>query len=109
MPKYLGITILILVLLIPFLAHAQQVVSLPNPLTSDTFEELVDAVINWLLVITSPIVALLVVYAGAQMMFSGGSAEQASGAKKIIMYALIGYAVIISSKILVAVIKELFQ
>lgn len=112
MPKYLSITILILVLLLPLLAYGQgtpKVISLPNPLASDTFEELVDALINWLLIITSPIVALLVVYAGAQTMFSGGSAEQASQAKKIILYALIGYGVILTSKILVGVIKALFD
>lgn len=81
---------------------------LPNPLTSNTFEDLIETIINWLLIITGPIVALLVVFAGARIAFSGGSAEQVKGARDMIIYALIGYTVIIVAKVLVGVIKGLF-
>lgn len=83
-------------------------ISLPNPLTSNTFEELITTIINWLLVITGPIVALLIVFAGARIAFSGGSAEQVKGARDMIVYSLIGYTVIIIAKVLVAVVKGLF-
>jgi len=93
-----------------FFAEAAEpaVISLPNPLTSETFEELINVIINWLLVITGPIVALLIVFAGAQIAFSGGSAEQVKKARDMIIYALVGYTVIIVAKVLVGVIKGLF-
>ncbi len=89
-------------------ANEPAVISLPNPLTSETFEDLVNTLINWLLVITGPIVVLFIVFAGAQIAFSGGSAEQVKKARDMIVYALIGYTVIIVAKVLVGVVRGLF-
>lgn len=104
------LAVLALIFLPPLFAGAQSTttISLPNPLTSNTFEELIETIINWLLIITGPIVALLVVFAGARIAFSGGSADQVKGARDMIIYSLIGYTVIIVAKVLVAVIKGLF-
>lgn len=85
------------------------VISLPNPLSSETLEQLIDVVINWLLVITLPIVIFLIVYAGAQILISGIAPKQREEAKNVIKYALIGYVIILLAKILVGVVKGLFS
>jgi len=108
MKKILLLTIL---LGLPFFAFAQaspSVVSLPNPLAAENFEDLIEAVINWLLVVTLPIVSLLIVYAAFQIMISGANPKQREEAINIIKYALIGYSVILSSRIIVAIIQSLF-
>ena len=108
MKKFL-ISLTLLILPIAVFAQAPPaVISLPNPLASQTFEELIEAVINWLLVITLPIVTLLIVYAAAQIMIAGANPKQREEAINIIKYALLGYGVILSSKIIVAIIQTLF-
>lgn len=103
-------TILILsILLLPSLAFAQSVISLPNPLAAGTFEDLIDTIINWLLVITAPIVGLLIVYAGFQYIFAGLSPEKQKESVNIIKYALLGYGIILLSKVLIAVVTGLFS
>lgn len=108
MKKILLLTIL---LGLPFFAFAQaspSVVSLPNPLEAENFEDLIEAVINWLLVVALPIVSLLIVYAAAQIMIAGANPKQREEAINIIKYALLGYGVILSSKVIVAIIQTLF-
>lgn len=108
MTKILLIALLIFLPLAAFAQSQPSVVSLPNPLASETFEELIDAVINWLLIVTLPIVSLLIVYAAFQIMIAGANPKQREEAINIIKYALIGYGVILGSKIIVAIIQALF-
>ena len=107
----ISIIILFVLALLPMIGLAQKqpsVVSLPNPLGSESFDELIEVIINWLLIIALPIVTLVIVYAAFQIMVAGGNPKQREGAINMIKYALIGYGVILSSKIIAAVIKELF-
>ena len=95
-------------LFVAFTASASSVISLPNPLTSKTFEELINTLINWLVVISLPIVTLLIVYAGVVFLVSGVSPDQQRQAKNIIIYALVGLAIIILAKALAAVVTGVF-
>lgn len=108
----LKFTILLLIILAPLFAFAAVdepgVISLPNPLSVENFEELINVVINWLLVITLPIIVLLIVYAGFQYMFGGVNPELQRTSGKIVLYAVIGYAIILLSKVLLGVITGLF-
>ncbi len=107
----ISIIILFVLTLLPMVVFAQSqpsVISLRNPLSSETFEELIAAIINWLLIVTLPIVSLLIVYAAFQIMVTGANPKQREEAINIIKYALIGYGVILSSKIIVAIIQTLF-
>lgn len=82
--------------------------SLPNPLGTQTFTDLINALTNWLLVITLPIIVLLLLYAGFQFMVSGVAPEQRKNAVNVVKYALIGYAIMLMAKVLVGVITGLF-
>ena len=103
-------------LFIPLFAFAQGVISLPNPLSVGNFEELIDIIIDWLLLITAPLVVLIIVYAGFVYMTGSfsptlekqNSPEAVRQAKKMIMYALLGYAIILLSKVFIGVITGLF-
>lgn len=108
MKKFTFTVLILFIFLLPIFASAQDVISLPNPLTSDTFEDLIDAVINWLLIITLPIVVLLIVFAGFQYMIAGVSPDQQKQAINIVKYAVIGYAIILLAKVLVGVVEGIF-
>ena len=87
---------------------SSKIVSLPNPLSVDNFEDLIDAVINWLLIISLPIVIMLIVFAGFQYMVAGVSPDQAKQAINMVKYAVIGYAVMLLAKVLVGVVTGVF-
>jgi len=86
------------------LAVPPATVAFPNPLSYDTFAELVDAVISWLVIISTPIIALLIVIAGLVFMFSGANPNLQKTARNIIFYSLIGYAIILFARVLMSVV-----
>lgn len=97
----------IIITLFPVFVYAQ-VLSLVNPLGTKSFEELIEAVLNWLLMITLPIIILLILYAAFQFMIAGVSPEQRKNAVNIVKYAIIGYAIMLLAKVLVGVIIGVF-
>ena len=115
MSKFIPV-LFILFIIFPVFVFAQQqsgsppsFLSLPNPLAVESFEGLITAIINWLLIITLPIIVLLLLYAGFQLMISGVSPEGRKNSLNIIKYAIIGYAIMLMAKVLVGVIIGLFS
>jgi heme/copper-type cytochrome/quinol oxidase subunit 2 len=98
-----------ILMFLPIFAFAEQTLSLQNPLGTQTFEELIAAIINWLLVITLPIIVLLILYAAFQFVVSGVSPEQRKNAVNVVKYAMIGYAVMLLAKVLVEVVSGVFD
>lgn len=98
-------------ILLPSFAFAakEAVISLKNPLNAETFEQLLDAVINWLLILALPIVVLLIVFAGVQFMLGGVSPEQRKNSLNMIKYALLGYTVILLSRAILGIIQAIFS
>ena len=92
----------------PSSAPSVKLLSLQNPLGSATFEELIAKLIDWLLVVTLPIIVLLILYAGFLFMISGVSPDQRKNAVNIVKYALIGYAIMLLAKVLVGVVMGFF-
>ncbi|MFY9457580.1 MAG: pilin [Candidatus Spechtbacterales bacterium] len=97
-----------ILMFLPVFVFAEQTLSLPNPLGTQSFEALITSIINWLLVITAPIIVLLILYAAIQFMVSGVSPDQRKKAVEVIKYAAIGYAIMLLAKVLVGVITGLF-
>jgi hypothetical protein len=89
-------------------APSVKLLSLQNPLGSATFEELIAKLIDWLLVVTLPIIVLLILYAGFLFMISGVSPGQKKNAANIVTFALIGYAIMLLAKVLVGVVTGFF-
>ena len=78
-----------------------------NPLSADSFEEIIDNIINFIFNIALVLGPLMIVWAGGLYVTSGGKPEQTTKAKNIIIYTLTGFAVILLSKGFVAIIKQL--
>ena len=62
-------------------------------LSEDTPLEIIERLTNWLAGIVIAIGILAIIWAGINYVSSGGDAEQATTAKKIIKYALLGIIV----------------
>ncbi len=81
--------------------------TIKNPL-SDSISDIpsfIEAILNIVLTIGVPIVALAIIYCGFLFVTAQGSAEKITKAKKALMFTLIGAALLLGSWILATAIK----
>lgn len=78
-----------------------------NPLQSCTLDQLIQTVINFLFAVGSVIAIGVVLYSAFLFLTSGGSAEKISQAKKALLYAVIGFVIILSIKVIGSIIRYL--
>lgn len=84
-------------------------VNFANPTATNTTQELVTSVVNWLLGITSAVVVLFLVYGGIMYITASGDENQVEKSKKIITYAIIGlFLVLISYSVVTALNNIIF-
>lgn len=79
---------------------------LKNPLKYGTFSGIFGAIADFLLLVATPILAIMLLYGGYQMMFAGGDPEKFKSGKTTILYATLGFAIILIAKGAEAIIKS---
>ena len=80
---------------------------IPNPIGPESFTELLKRIIGYLIVIGAPILALMVLYGGFIILTAGGSPEKFKTGKDVILYAVIGYIIILVSWGVIYIIGEI--
>jgi len=76
----------------------------PNTI-GEVLNKIVDGLVRY---IAPPIVAIMVVVGAFQMLFTGGDPEKFQKGKKTIVYAVVGYAIILVAKGITLIIQSLF-
>lgn len=79
-------------------AERAYAISITNPLGSKDFPELIGKITTGLIAISAPIVAVLVLVGGFQIMTSQGNTEKVEGGRKTITYAMVGFGIILLAK-----------
>jgi len=105
LPK-LFIVLLLFSVFVPFICGAQ--VRIENPLEYNTFWELLDAIVGFMMLIAAPIASLAIVVAGYHFVFSKGDPEKVKTARNIIIWTLIGLLIILSAWTIIGVIRSIF-
>lgn len=82
-------------------------IKLTNPLTCPDITCVVGAITKALLDISIPIVAIMVLVGGFQILTAGGDPEKFKTGRKTIMYAVIGFAVILIANGVVSIVQSL--
>ncbi len=90
-----------------------QPVTLLNPLcagggtcNSDA-ASLIQSIVKWLFVIATPIAVGMILIGAFQMLLSGGSEDKFATGKKTVLYAVIGYAIILIGWGITSIIQSL--
>ncbi len=112
MKKYISSLLTITILAAVFLltgAGSVGALGIDNPLAYDNFEELVEAIANFIFNIALVLAPIMIVIAGFYFLTAAGDPGRVATAKKIILYTLVGFAIILLSRGLVAVIREILQ
>lgn len=73
-------------------------ITIEPPTRHRSFGELINAVIDFLFTLSLLIVPLVIIIAGYFFVFSEGKAENIEKAKKLFIYALVGFVIILLAK-----------
>lgn len=76
-----------------------------NPITTDTFSELIDMIVNIFFYLALALTPLMIVIAGFNFLTAGGNPSKIETAKKIILYTVIGFAIILLSKAIIGFVQ----
>ncbi len=80
-----------------------------NPLSAKDFRELIDALLNWIFWLAIPIAVIMILFAGITMMGSQGDPEKFGQGRKILLWAVIGLAVIFIGEGFIALIESILN
>lgn len=79
---------------------------LRDPLGGKTIFTILNRVIGYMIKIGAPIVALMVIYGGFLILTAGDKPEQVTNGKNTILYAVVGYTIILCSWGIIYIIGE---
>lgn len=89
-----------------WVALADGPIKLTDPLGGQSFVDIMKSVINFVTWVSIPIVALMVLWGGFQLITSAGDPEKVSKGQKTILYAAIGFVVVLLAGGVVSIIKS---
>ncbi len=102
--KVIAVTLSASALMFPLGAYAETI-----PQINTSLSAIIQNVTNWVLGIAGAVAVLMLVIGGVRYIISAGNPTQAEGAKKTIIYALVGIAIIALSLVLVNGVIALLQ
>ena|GEM_PF-1472107 len=80
---------------------------LTNPITSGSFADLLNRIIDWILNIALVLAPLVIVYGGFIYMTAAGDTGKVTQGKNIVLYAVIGFIVALLAKSLIGIFTDL--
>lgn len=83
--------------------------NLQNPLSCGDLAACVTTLTSNLIKISIPIVAIMVVIGGLQIILAAGNSEKVATGRKTVTYAAIGFAIVLVASSIVAVVKSILQ
>lgn len=89
-------------LVLPILVSA---VTIKNPLKYETFDKLVEAIINFIFYLALTLSPLMIIVGAFYFVTAAGDVKRVETGKKIITYTLIGFVIILLAKGLIAALK----
>ncbi len=71
---------------------------LDNPLGTDSIIKIISNILDWLIIYSIPILALMILIGGFQILTARDKPEQITSGRKTIQWAVIGFVIILISK-----------
>ena len=82
-------------------------VTIINPLRCGDFQCVADAVARGLMLMAIPIVSIMVLWGGFNILTAGGNPEKLATGKKTVLYAVIGFAIVLVAQGVRFIVVEL--
>jgi hypothetical protein len=84
-------------------------IKIVNPLKAKSFEEFIDDLINFIFWIAAAIFPIIIIIAGFLFLTSGGDPEKIRTAKRMILWTIIGLAIVLLAKGIISLIKAVIS
>ena len=78
--------------------------AIPNPLIYGSIPELLDHLLSVLLLLSGTVVVIMIAYAGLLYIISTGDPTRRKKATETLKYAVIGFAIIASARVIVSIV-----
>ena len=104
-----GIFLTVIFLSFLFSVTQAAAIEITNPLKHQTFEDLIKAIIIFLRNLALVATALVIVLAGFYFVTSAGDPAKVTKAKQMILYALIGLAIVLAAEGIVALMGKVIK
>lgn len=88
--------------------YEQDLNQLPNPLGVSNINDLVTKGIDALMILAVPVVVAMAMYGAYKIITSAGDPKKAQEGGKVILYAALGFGLLLISKGIVAIVQSLF-
>ncbi len=107
MRKSFIVCIFLTTTLLVFLPFVNEIgaIEIPNPLKYNTFTYLINAIIDFLVVVALALSSLMIVIAGYYFVTAQGNPQKVQTGKDIILYTLIGLGIILFAKAVTSILK----
>jgi hypothetical protein len=90
-------------------SNSSSSLDLPNPVGCSNGICVTTKIINFIFVLAAPICAIMVLWGGFKMMTSSGNPEKFSSGKKTLLYAAVGFVVVLLANSVVSIIGSIFK
>lgn len=97
----------IMVVLMPYIVMADETVVIDCPLKVCNFDSIIGTVTTILNALAIAAGTIMIIIGGIQYMTSAGNEEKAKKAKQVIIYAIIGVAIVLSADFIIGIVKEI--
>lgn len=106
-PRFQSLSFVILSALLLFPTFVWALV-IENPLKANSFQELILNIVDFLFNLAIPIMALMIIWGGFLFVTATGKEESIRQGKQLILWAVIGFIVILLAKGLIAFLQNIF-
>jgi len=100
--------LVILILMSLILPASASGLKIENPIRADTFYELITSIINFLFTISLFIAPIMIIVGGFYFLMAADNVQNIETGKKIILYTIIGFVVIMLARGLVRMLEQAF-
>lgn len=91
------------------LGEVEAVVEIKNPLEAESFEDLINSLVNFIFGVSLAIVPLMVIIAGFYWLTAAGDPKKVKTALDIIKWTVIGFAIILFARGIIAIIRHVLE
>lgn len=82
-------------------------ITIENPIAANKLENLIDSIINFIFSVSLLVVPMMIIVGAFYFVTAAGNPSQVETGKRLVLYALIGFIIILLAKGLVAVIGDI--
>jgi hypothetical protein len=81
------------------------IIRLCNPLTANTFQELLQRILDVLLIVATPVFVIFIMISGLLYIVGGANPQRRQTAFNIIKYGIIGFVIILTARLLLGIVQ----